>query len=65
MKNKSVALTDMVKKLGYENSGPLSNQIRDILKSKEDFKKKYVVEEKMAPWAVQKNFWYRKMLKHS
>lgn len=46
MKNKSVALTDMVKKLGYENSGKLSNQIRDIFKLKEDFKKKYVVEEK-------------------
>nr|WP_321270018.1 hypothetical protein [uncultured Tolumonas sp.] len=45
MKNKSVALTDMVISLGYENSGPLSNKIRDILKSKEDFKKRYVVEE--------------------
>jgi hypothetical protein len=46
MKSKNIALTDLVKKLGYENPRKLSNQIRDILKEKEDFKERYIVDER-------------------
>lgn len=35
----AIALTDLVKKLGYRNHGALANKIRDILKDKEDFAK--------------------------
>ncbi|BBL90685.1 hypothetical protein VroAM7_33380 [Vibrio rotiferianus] len=47
MKTQPVALTDLVKSLGYENSAPLSNKIRDILKNKEDFKRKYIIDEEV------------------
>lgn len=46
MKSKNIALTDLVKNLGYENPRKLSNQIRDILKEKEDFKERYIVDER-------------------
>ncbi|RBP84718.1 hypothetical protein EBI01_03910 [Marinomonas rhizomae] len=56
MKNKSIALKDMVKELGYENIDSLSNQIRDILKDKEDFKKRYVIDESMDVRSRQERF---------
>ncbi|WP_024870565.1 tetratricopeptide repeat protein [Tolumonas lignilytica] len=56
MKNKSVALTDMVISLGYKNSSQISNRIRDILKEKEDFKKRYVVDEKKGSYGRSEKF---------
>ncbi|MEY8214390.1 MAG: hypothetical protein RPR97_07900 [Colwellia sp.] len=46
MKSKNIALTDLVKNLGYENHSKLSNQVRDILKEKEDFKERYIVDDR-------------------
>ncbi|GGP75109.1 tetratricopeptide repeat protein [Shewanella ulleungensis] len=43
-KIQSIALTDMVKNLGYRDYAILANKIRDIIKEKEDFNK-YITEE--------------------
>lgn len=40
-----IALTDLIKSLGYKDHGLLANKIRDLLKEKEDFKK-VIVEAK-------------------
>lgn len=40
-----IALTDLVKKLGFKHHRELANKIRDLLKEKEDFKK-FIIEEK-------------------
>jgi tetratricopeptide (TPR) repeat protein len=39
MKTKEIVLIDVVKKLGFEGYKALSNWVRDIIKSKEDFNK--------------------------
>ncbi|MBU1310256.1 MAG: tetratricopeptide repeat protein [Gammaproteobacteria bacterium] len=43
----AIALTDLVKKLGYRNHGALANKIRDILKDKEDFAKYLLKTDKV------------------
>ncbi len=42
---KEIALTDLIKGLGYKDHGPLANKIRDLLKEKENFKK-FIVDGK-------------------
>jgi hypothetical protein len=46
MKTNEIALIDLVKQLGFENHKALSNGIRDIIKSKEDFEKRFIVNNK-------------------
>lgn len=43
----AIALTDLVKTLGYRNHGALANKIRDILKDKEDFAKYLLKTDKV------------------
>lgn len=42
----AIALTELVKKLGYRNHGALANKIRDLLKDKEDFAKYLITTDK-------------------
>lgn len=42
----AIALTELVKKLGYRNHKELANKIRDILKDKEDFSKYLIATDK-------------------
>ncbi len=41
-----LALTDVVKSLGFNNATAVSNKIRDILKEKEDFKARFIIDER-------------------
>lgn len=42
----AIALTELVKKLGFKNHGALANKIRDLLKDKEDFSKYLITTDK-------------------
>ncbi|GGF67311.1 hypothetical protein [Alteromonas lipolytica] len=44
--NMIIALTEMVKNLGYKDHAKLANKISYILKSKEDFEKRFVVDDR-------------------
>lgn len=46
MKTNEIALIDLVKELGFENYKDLNNKVRDDLKSKEDFEKRFIVNHK-------------------
>lgn len=46
MEPNSIALTDMVKKLGYKEHTNLANKIANVLKDKEDFNKRYIIDER-------------------
>jgi len=46
MSQSKIALTELVKNLGYERPSALSNWVRDIVKNKEDFYKKFSIEQK-------------------
>ena len=49
MNNKAgIALTELVKDLGYEEPGKLSNKIRDIIKDKEDFSDRFSIPTKLS-----------------
>ena len=39
-----IALTDLVKSLGYRSHTAVSNKIRDILKTKENFKSRFIID---------------------
>jgi len=41
-----LALTDVVKSLGFNNATAVSNKVRDILKAKEGFKDKFIIDER-------------------
>jgi hypothetical protein len=41
-----LALTDVVKNLGFQNPTAVSNKIRDILKAKENFKARFIIDER-------------------
>ncbi len=41
-----LALTDVVKSLGFNNATAVSNKIRDILKAKEGFKGRFIIDER-------------------
>jgi tetratricopeptide (TPR) repeat protein len=41
-----LALTDVVKSLGFNNSTAVSNKVRDILKAKEGFKDRFIIDER-------------------
>jgi hypothetical protein len=45
MKTEEIALIDVVKKLGFEGYKALSNWVRDIIKSKENFEERFVVQQ--------------------
>jgi tetratricopeptide (TPR) repeat protein len=45
MSSKEIALTTLVKTLGYKDHVATANRIRDILLNKEHFKKEYVIEQ--------------------
>ena len=55
MKNDTIALTDLVKLLGYKDYSKLSNPIRDILTDKEDFNK-FVVDDRQYTRGKQEKF---------
>jgi hypothetical protein len=46
MSSHKLALTDLVKSLGFNSSSAISNKIRDILKEKEDFKTRFIIDER-------------------
>jgi hypothetical protein len=41
-----LALTDIVKSLGFNNATAVSNKVRDILKAKEGFKDRFIIDER-------------------
>lgn len=41
-----LALTDVVKSLGFNNATAVSNKVRDILKAKEGFKDRFIIDER-------------------
>lgn len=46
MSQSGIALTELVTELGFKNPKALSNWIRNIIQDKEDFYKKYAIEQK-------------------
>jgi tetratricopeptide (TPR) repeat protein len=46
MDSHKMAITNVVKSLGFNNAADLSNKIRDILKNKEDFKARFIIDER-------------------
>lgn len=46
MDSHKLALTDVVKSLGFNNATAVSNKIRHILKTKEDFETRFIIDER-------------------
>jgi len=46
MESHKIALTDVVKSLGFNNAADVSNKVRDILKAKENFKTRFIIDDR-------------------